>query len=165
MNVTTHSDLFLIALLDYQAQNALDKGAAGILFVNNVPGSLVATVDSVMIPSGSMSLQQGEKLFNTLGAYSTTGAVPWPGWSNEAIATFSVAPRVFSNEAGGSMSVFSSLGLDNDLHIKPVSHLNVNSQSAIAHEPILTLFLTSVQDIGAPGENIYSTWYGIYIVL
>ncbi|KAF9363193.1 hypothetical protein BGX34_004657 [Mortierella sp. NVP85] len=119
-------------LFSVKAQNALDKGAAGILFVNNVAGSLVTTIDPVMIPSGSMSLQQGEKLFNTLGAYSTIGAVPLPGWSNEAIATFSVTPRVFSNEAGGSMSVFSSFGLDNELHIKP--------------------------DIGAPGENIYSTW-------
>lgn len=84
----------------------------------------MATVDPVRIPSGSMSQVEGEKLFKSLKANSVTEG-PTPGWSAEVMAAFSVAPAVFSNEAGGSMSVFSSLGLDNELHIKPVSPLHL----------------------------------------
>ncbi|KAG0223160.1 hypothetical protein BGX31_008663 [Mortierella sp. GBA43] len=120
-----HSDL------TGKAKHALDKGAAGILFVNNVPGSLVYTIDPVQIPSGSMSQTEGEKLFNSLTASSTEGESK-SYRSIEVVAMFSAAPEAFFNEAGGSMSVFSSFGLDNELHIKP--------------------------DVSAPGEDIFSTW-------
>ncbi|KAF9281123.1 hypothetical protein BGZ68_006834 [Mortierella alpina] len=123
-----------------KAQNALDKGAAGILFVNNIPGSLSASIESVHIASGSLSLSEGTKLFKSL--LSSTKSAKTSGLTDDVLTTFSATPAAFVNPAGGSSSLFSSYGLDNELHIKP--------------------------DLGAPGENIYSTWLvknGSYMTL
>ncbi|KAG0330491.1 hypothetical protein BGZ99_003062 [Dissophora globulifera] len=116
-------------LFSMKAQHALDKGAVGILFVNNVEGSLTASVSPVNIPSGSITLMEGQKLVEAL---KVRNKLQDNSVAAEVMASFSVAPAAFVNQAGGSMSCFSSYGLDNELHIKP--------------------------DIGAPGENIYSTW-------
>ncbi|KAK3843915.1 MAG: peptidase S8/S53 domain-containing protein, partial [Linnemannia gamsii] len=113
-----------------KAANALAKGAVGVLFVNNVVETLTADIKDVNIMSGAMSLQDGQILFSHLKSVQ-----PQPAGgrlSGETTASFSENPESFINPAGGTMSVFSSYGLDNELHIKP--------------------------DIGAPGENIYSTW-------
>ncbi|KAG0375002.1 hypothetical protein BGX24_009665 [Mortierella sp. AD032] len=113
-----------------KAANALAKGAVGVLFVNNVVEALTADIKDVNIMSGAMSLQDGQILFSHLKSVQ-----PQPAGgrlSGETTASFSENPESFINPAGGTMSVFSSYGLDNELHIKP--------------------------DIGAPGENIYSTW-------
>ncbi|KAF9965501.1 hypothetical protein BGZ70_004697 [Mortierella alpina] len=123
-----------------KAQNALDKGAAGILFVNNIPGSLAASIEAVHIASGSLSFSEGTELFQSLK--SNTKSAKTSGLTDAVMATFSATPAPFVNPAGGSSSLFSSYGLDNELHIKP--------------------------DIGAPGENIYSTWLvknGSYMTL
>ncbi|KAF9983057.1 hypothetical protein BGZ75_005473, partial [Mortierella antarctica] len=123
-----------------KAKNALDKGAAGILFVNNIPGSLTASLESVHIASGSLSFSEGTTLFRTL--ISNTKSAKTSGLTDDVMTTFSATPAAFVNPAGGSSSLFSSYGLDNELHIKP--------------------------DIGAPGENIYSTWLvknGSYMTL
>ncbi|KAG0084255.1 hypothetical protein BGZ92_010064, partial [Podila epicladia] len=111
-----------------KAQNAVNGGAAGIIFVNNVGGSLSATIDPVKIDFGILSKEEGLAFFEKLNAQG-------PGSKNvtkEVTASFSDGPAPFLNPAGGSSSSFSSYGLDNELHIKP--------------------------DLGAPGENIYSTW-------
>ncbi|KAF9561675.1 hypothetical protein EC968_005635 [Mortierella alpina] len=123
-----------------KAKNAFDKGAAGILFVNNVPGSLAASIESVHIASGSLSFSEGTSLFQSLK--SNTKSATTSGLTDDVMTTFSATPAAFVNPAGGSSSLFSSYGLDNELHIKP--------------------------DIGAPGENIYSTWLvnnGSYMTL
>ncbi|KAG0257752.1 hypothetical protein BG011_003778 [Mortierella polycephala] len=111
-----------------KAKNAFDRGAAGIIFVNNVPGSLELSIDPVKIAYGSLPAAGGQKLFELLKKNTKAGAKI----TAEVLASFSNTSAPFINPAGGSTSVFSSYGLDNELHIKP--------------------------DIGAPGENIYSTW-------
>ncbi|KAF9327755.1 hypothetical protein BG006_008994 [Podila minutissima] len=111
-----------------KAKNALNGGAAGIIFVNSVQGSLSVTIDPVKFDFGVLSNTEGLALFEKLSAQG-------PGSMNvtkEVTASFSDGPEPFLNPAGGSSSSFSSYGLDNELHIKP--------------------------DLGAPGENIYSTW-------
>lgn len=117
-------------LFSVKAQNALAKGAAGILFVNNLPDSLSADVKDTKILSGAMSQRDGQVVLSYLKS------IPPPAGggrlTGETTASFSENPTAFVNPAGGTMSLFSSYGLDNELHIKP--------------------------DIGAPGENIYSTW-------
>ncbi|KAF9953616.1 hypothetical protein BGZ72_005303 [Mortierella alpina] len=123
-----------------KAKHAVDKGAVGILFVNNIPGSLAASIESVHIASGSLSLTEGTELFRSLK--SNTKSAKTSGLTDDVMTTFSAKPAAFVNPAGGSSSLFSSYGLDNELHIKP--------------------------DIGAPGENIYSTWLvknGSYMTL
>ncbi|KAG0057096.1 hypothetical protein BGZ83_001530 [Gryganskiella cystojenkinii] len=117
-------------LFSLKAQNALANGAIGILFVNNVAGSLVASVASVPIVSGSISNVEGKKLFAQL--LTDSGSDTATGWTKEVATFFSESPQAFIDPAGGTASLFSSYGLDNELRIKP--------------------------DIGAPGENIYSTW-------
>ncbi|KAG9061512.1 hypothetical protein KI688_007090 [Linnemannia hyalina] len=114
-----------------KAQNALAKGATGILFVNNLPESLSADIKDIKILSGAMSQRDGQLLLSYLKS------IPPPAGrggslTGETMASFSKNSTAFVNPAGGTMSLFSSYGLDNELHIKP--------------------------DIGAPGENIYSTW-------
>ncbi|KAG0202277.1 hypothetical protein BGX28_005162 [Mortierella sp. GBA30] len=116
--------------LSGKAQNALDRGAAGIMFVNNVAGSLMASIDPIQIASGSLSQDEGGKVFEMMKSNSKGAA--GAEMTGEVLASFSATPAAFVNPAGGSTSLFSSYGLDNELHIKP--------------------------DIGAPGENIYSTW-------
>lgn len=116
----------------------MNGGAAGIIFVNNVPGSLSATIDPVKIDFGTLSKTEGLVLFEKLKAQG-------PGSTNvtkELVATFSDGPAPFFNPAGGSSSLFSSYGLDNELHIKPVSiqwpgpFLSIRSvTSANAHVP------------------------------
>ncbi|KAF9286833.1 hypothetical protein BGZ88_008864 [Linnemannia elongata] len=118
-------------LFSVKAQNALAKGAAGILFVNNQPDSLTTDIKDTKILSGVMSQREGKLVFSYLKS------IPPPAGgrgslTGETTASFSENPTAFFNPAGGTMSLFSSYGLDNELHIKP--------------------------DIGAPGENIYSTW-------
>ncbi|KFH68076.1 hypothetical protein MVEG_06806 [Podila verticillata NRRL 6337] len=111
-----------------KAQNAVNGGAAGIIFVNNEPGSLSATIDPVKIDFGILSQTEGLAFFEKLKAQEPGSTTV----TKELVATFSDGPAPFLNPAGGSSSLFSSYGLDNELHIKP--------------------------DLGAPGENIYSTW-------
>ncbi|KAF8937457.1 hypothetical protein BGZ58_002670 [Dissophora ornata] len=112
-----------------KAQHALDKGAVGILFANNVPDVFSASIGPLIFPYAGISQADGQRLFDSLKANTKTqdGRM-----STEVMSFFNVTPIPFVNEAGGSTSQFSSYGLDNELHIKP--------------------------DIGAPGENIYSTW-------
>ncbi|KAF9538258.1 hypothetical protein EC957_007040 [Mortierella hygrophila] len=114
-----------------KAQNALAKGATGILFANNQPGSLSADIKDVKILSGAMSQQDGQLVLSYLKSIPPPAA-GGGSLTGETTASFSKNPTTFVNPAGGTMSLFSSYGLDNELHIKP--------------------------DIGAPGENIYSTW-------
>ncbi|KAF8942078.1 hypothetical protein BGZ47_006917 [Haplosporangium gracile] len=128
-------------LFSQKAQNALAKGAAGILFVNNQPDPFSADVNGTKILSGAISQREGQVVFSYLKSFAppTAGRGSLTG---ETMASFDEKPTAFVNPAGGTMSLFSSYGLDNELHIKP--------------------------DIGAPGENIYSTWpvvNGSYITL
>ncbi|GJJ75931.1 hypothetical protein EMPS_08289 [Entomortierella parvispora] len=126
-------------LFSLKAQHALDKGAVGILFVNNIEGSLVASITPVNIASGSITKTDGDTL---LAHLSTVKRAPDAKWTVDVQVAFSEKPASFLDPAGGSVSLFDSYGLDNNLHIKP--------------------------DIGAPGENIYSTWptnNGSYTVL
>ncbi|KAF9112198.1 hypothetical protein BGX27_003799 [Mortierella sp. AM989] len=119
-----------IVMVERGAQNALDNGAAGVIFVDNAPGAPTgADTGSVQIPSGSISKSDGQKLFELLKANTKTKDSIITA---DTTAVFNAAPIAVMNKAGGSTSVFSSYGLDNELHVKP--------------------------DIGAPGENIYSTW-------
>jgi hypothetical protein len=90
------------------------------MFVNNVAGSLMASVGLVNIPSGSFSIIEGQKLFEVLKASTTPAGM---GTTGAVMMSFSVTPGTFINGAGGSMSRFSSYGLDNELHIKPVRYL------------------------------------------
>ncbi|KAG0037683.1 hypothetical protein BGZ82_002041 [Podila clonocystis] len=115
-------------LFAVKAQNAVNGGAVGIIFVNNVPGSLSATIDPVKVDFGILSQTEGLAFFEKLKAQAPEST----DLTKEVIASFSDGPSPFLNPAGGSPSSFSSYGLDNELHIKP--------------------------DLGAPGENIYSTW-------
>lgn len=95
----------------------MSGGAAGVIFVNNVSGSLSATISPVVIDFGVLSQTEGLALFEKLKAQG-------PGSTDvtkEVVATFSDGPAPFLNPAGGSSSLFSSYGLDNELHIKPVS--------------------------------------------
>ncbi|KAG0020451.1 hypothetical protein BGZ81_009345 [Podila clonocystis] len=115
-------------LFAVKAQNAVNGGAVGIIFVNNVAGSLSATIDPVKIDFGILSQTVGLAFFEKLKAQAPEST----DLTKEVIASFSDGPSPFLNPAGGSPSSFSSYGLDNELHIKP--------------------------DLGAPGENIYSTW-------
>lgn len=111
-------------LFSIKAQNALDKGAIGILFVNNVEGSLAAAVAPVPIPSSSLSLEEGAVLLSELmKAQSKTGTTTTTtaDWTTDVEVAFSDAPKSFIDPAGASTSLFSSYGLDNQLHIKPVS--------------------------------------------
>ncbi|KAG0341609.1 hypothetical protein BG000_008554 [Podila horticola] len=90
--------------------------------------SLSATIDPVKIDFGVMSQPEGLAFFEKLKAQGSGST----DVTKEVIASFGDGPAPFLNPAGGSTSLFSSYGLDNELHIKP--------------------------DLGAPGENIYSTW-------
>ncbi|KAI1318964.1 hypothetical protein EDD11_005398 [Mortierella claussenii] len=116
-------------LFSLKAQYAFDKGAAGILFANNVEEALIANVTPVNLPSGSISMTEGRRLLEHLKTNTIIGG---DAMTAEVTISFSIKPEAFVNKAGGSLSLFSSYGLDNELHIKP--------------------------DISAPGENIYSTW-------
>ncbi|KAG9325398.1 hypothetical protein KVV02_002634 [Mortierella alpina] len=82
-----------------KAKNALDKGAAGILFVNNIPGSLTASLESVHIASGSLSFSEGTALFRTL--ISNTKRAKTSGFTDDVMTTFSATPAAFVNPAGG----------------------------------------------------------------
>lgn len=108
-------------LFSLKARNALDKGAIGILFVNNVEGSLMADVTPVNIPSGSLSMEEAKILIPELMKAQNTAGTTTTGWTTDVEAEFSDTPKSFINPAGGSTSLFSSYGLDNELHIKPVS--------------------------------------------
>ncbi|KAF9371757.1 hypothetical protein CPC16_002859, partial [Podila verticillata] len=124
----SNSVLSVASFINTKAQNAVNGGAAGIIFVNNEPGSLSATIDPVKIDFGILSQTEGLAFFEKLKAQEPGSTTV----TKELVATFSDGPAPFLNPAGGSSSLFSSYGLDNELHIKP--------------------------DLGAPGENIYSTW-------
>lgn len=89
----------------------------GIIFVNNVLGSLSATIDPVKIDFGVMSQPEGLAFFEKLKAQGSGST----DVTKEVIASFGDGPAPFLNPAGGSTSLFSSYGLDNELHIKPVS--------------------------------------------
>ncbi|KAF9093093.1 hypothetical protein BGX23_003657 [Mortierella sp. AD031] len=119
-----------VCLFYIKAVNAIASGAAGILFANNAAGSFEADIGNATISHGTLSQKEGQNLFNALK--SITPLAAGGGVTGTTVATFSARPTAFVNPAGGTMSVFSSYGLDNELHIKP--------------------------NIGAPGENIYSTW-------
>jgi len=104
-------------LFSIKARNALDRGAVGILFVNNIVGSLVAAIAPVPISFGSLSKMEGDALFAQL---STLKTAPDAKWTVDAQVAFSENPASFLNPAGGSVSLYNSYGLDNNLHIKPV---------------------------------------------
>lgn len=95
----------------------MNGGAAAIIFVNNVVGSLSATIDPVKINFGVLSQTEGLALFEKLKAQGSGST----DLTKEVVATFSDGPAPFRNPAGGSTSLFSSYGLDNEMHIKPVS--------------------------------------------
>ncbi|KAF9977319.1 hypothetical protein BGZ73_006360 [Actinomortierella ambigua] len=123
-----------------KATNVLQRGAVGVIFINNAPGSMVASTEEVKATTGSVSQKDGMRLVDLLlkaGPTEQNGAI-----SASATITFGEKPAIMMHPAGGSLSDFSSFGLDNHLRIKP--------------------------DVAAPGENIYSTWMtnnGSYISL
>ncbi|KAG0270270.1 hypothetical protein DFQ27_009062 [Actinomortierella ambigua] len=113
-----------------KAQNVLERGAVGVIFINNVPGTVVPSTEGVKATTGSISQKDGMHLVDLL---LKTGSTEQQGYlTASATITFDPNVAVLLHPAGGSLSDFSSYGLDNDLHIKP--------------------------DVGAPGESIYSTW-------
>ncbi|KAF9360528.1 hypothetical protein BGX26_008948 [Mortierella sp. AD094] len=74
-------------------------------------------VGSAKLLSGSISQKAGQKLFELLKSNTkTTGS----NITADATATFPEKQDVLVNESGGSASTFSSYGLDNELHLKPV---------------------------------------------
>ncbi|KAG0207225.1 hypothetical protein BGX28_001495 [Mortierella sp. GBA30] len=113
-----------------KAQHAQDRGAMGILFVNNIVGTVYDSIDPVQMASGSMSMVEGQKLFELLKANTRAGGTS--GMTADVSSLFNPQSTTFVNPEGGTTSSFSSYGLDDELHIKP--------------------------DIAAPSENIYSTW-------
>ncbi|KAG0238235.1 hypothetical protein BGW42_006515 [Actinomortierella wolfii] len=133
-DVNLESKIVLVSrgtcLFKIKAQNVLDRGAVAVIFVNNVAGSVTASVENVTITSGSISNVDGMRIVDLL---QQAGPTEQNGYlTASTTVTFSKEPAVLMNPAGGTVSGFTSHGPDNNLHLKP--------------------------DIGAPGENIYSTW-------
>ncbi|KAG0287332.1 hypothetical protein BGZ96_008765 [Linnemannia gamsii] len=149
------SDDVIIAALERAAKDKMDVINLSIGEPNGWPGNPVSKAIDRMQNKGIMiTVSQGNE--NTQGLFSTNyvsvgrGVLAVASFINtralltsftipqapsryfQTTAAFSENPAAFINPAGGTMSLFSSYGLDNQLHIKP--------------------------DIGAPGENIYSTW-------
>ncbi|KAF9920713.1 hypothetical protein FBU30_009362 [Linnemannia zychae] len=128
-----------------KAQNALRKGAIGILVVNNVEDSLFQiSLQGTPMMHGGITKGDGLILFNYLKSIHpmTPRGRRSMSLTEATVISFYDDPVEYNNPAGGTMSLYSTYGLDNELHIKP--------------------------DIGAPGENIYSTWpvkNGSYITL
>ncbi|KAF9438659.1 hypothetical protein BGZ76_006032 [Entomortierella beljakovae] len=119
-----------ICTFELKGRHAVDRGAAGIIFANNVPGSpATPAMGPLTIPAPSITQEAGRKLFEKLKSNSKELGEYTSG---DVTVFFSPDEEFISNPAAKSVSTFSSFGINNDLFIKP--------------------------DIGAPGENIFSTW-------
>ncbi|KAF9166176.1 hypothetical protein DFQ26_008498 [Actinomortierella ambigua] len=116
-----------------KAQNVLERGAVGVIFINNAPGNVVPSTEGVKATTGSISQKDGMHLVDLL---LKAGSTEQQGYlTASATITFDPNVAVLLHPAGGSLSDFSSYGLDNNLHIKPAWVRRIYDAFTISAKP------------------------------
>ncbi|KAG0270279.1 hypothetical protein DFQ27_009071 [Actinomortierella ambigua] len=116
-----------------KAENLLERGAVGVIFINNEPGSVVPTTEEVKATTGIISQKDGMHLVDLLLKAGSTEQQVY--LTASATITFDPNVAVLLHPAGGSLSDFSSYGLDNDLHIKPAWVRRIYDAFTISAKP------------------------------